>query len=155
MCIRDSIVTIMSDGTDPGGAAGLGYIPDTPAGDDTTAFNANNLTYATLSITMTHEVGHNMGCGHSKYQLNGPGPGVFPYAAGWYFRGMDGYNYATVMAYQDDGYGYQYYLTGPPIFSSPNLRYKGVPVGDAANADNVRCLTVSYTHLTLPTNREV
>lgn len=135
------IITLMTDGVDPNGAAGLSEMPNNPAGDINTSFNANIISSAALDMTMTHEIGHNMGCGHGKYQQLQPGPGVFSYSAGWYFRGTDGNDYATIMSYTDDGYGFLFRLTSPPIFSSPDLRYKGVPVGDVAHANNVRSLT--------------
>ena len=72
------------------------------------------------SYTFTHEVGHNLGGGHSD---GGGGEGT---AKGLRFTGTDDKDYRTVMAYQP-GICVQH-------FSNPAKSYKGKPTGtDSAN----------------------
>ena len=103
--------------------------------------------------TMSHETGHNMGCGHSNTQQSAPGPekGPFPYSCGYHFTDTNGVRRHTVMAYQSDGtYSYQ----AIPYFSSPDIvpdEY-GVPLGKAGTNDNRQVLV--HTHRGVSTYRE-
>ena len=102
------------------------------------AYNACQIRYAATSHTMSHEIGHHLGCGHSNRQATSPGPQSFPYSSGYHFTGADGASYGTIMAYQSDGASIQ--CTRIPFFSSPDFAYAGVPVGTAAANDNTRVL---------------
>ena len=102
-------------------------------------YNACLIRSVAISDTMTHETGHNLGCGHSDTQTIGDaGPQSFPYSSGYHFTGSDGVRYHTVMAYYTDG-NYDDY-TPIPFFSSPGHEYAGVPVGTASANDNTRVL---------------
>ncbi len=92
--------------------------------------------------TMTHEVGHNMGAGHSDKMANvaNRGPQYYEYSSGYYFYVGDK-GYYTIMAYNADGYGNTYYSV--PYFSSPDYMYDGVAVGDATH-DNTRTLANNF-----------
>ena len=99
---------------------------------------------APLSLTFTHELGHNMGCGHAVEQLVQPGPGVFEYSSGWYIKdAVDpdfGLPQSTIMAYQDkNSDGSEYYIR-IPYFSNPNIDLGFGPIGDADTADNARTI---------------
>ena len=100
--------------------------------------------------TMSHETGHNMGCGHSDKQgSSNSGPsGVASYACGYHFTDTNGVRRHTVMAYNytneqsPDYYDYQ----PVPYFSSPDITPEdlGVPVGTEAKNNNRKVLTLSY-----------
>ena len=81
--------------------------------------------------TFTHEIGHNQGADHD---IANAVASVFPYGhgtcharAGW----------ATVMAYVGINNNCS---REAPYFSSPVVRYQGIPTGDAARMDNRRVL---------------
>ena len=107
------------------------------------AYNALAVRSVAISQTATHEVGHNMGCGHTDLGADpsNRGPQSDDWSRGYYFEGTDHVAYYTVMAYNDDGYGNTY--TSAPIFSSPNRSWMGTVVGDSLH-DNERVLRTTY-----------
>ena len=114
------IVTVMIDTGSAYGTTGLGfslykndYYSDF-SWFEGQAYNACLIRSVAVSHTMTHEVGHNMGCGHSDLQTSSPGPQLYDYSAGYYFT-AEGENYYTVMAYGTEGPGGE----EAPYFSSP------------------------------------
>ncbi len=132
------IVSLLVDTGSAYGSVGIAYTLWTSAGDDESAFSVCSVRSVNISHTLTHEVGHNLGCGHSKYQASDPGPSLlYTYAAGWYFTGS-ARNYNTVMAYDSDGYGSSY--TECDYFSTPLKTYQGAVVGHATNGDNARAI---------------
>lgn len=86
-----------------------------------------------LSITMAHELGHNMGLAHSNLQT---GDGIYSYSHG---HGVDG-SFATVMSYAYLFNTYEYVL----IFSDLNSLCNGLPCGVEEGftdpADNARTI---------------
>lgn len=109
-----------------GGAyAGLGYLwtPGAGAGFASYGFSVVVAAYADSNLTLAHEVGHNMGCGHA---VEDGGGGAYSYSYGWKFS-VGGTAYRTVMAYAP-GMRITY-------FSNPSVSYLGVPTG-TANANN-------------------
>jgi len=125
------IVTVLIDTGTAYGTTGLGWVlkdPDSISWFESVAYNACLIRSVAQSQTMTHEVGHNMGCGHSDIQSSTPGPQLFSYSSGYYFT-ADGDNYHTVMAYGTEGPG----GSEVPYYSSPEQYYKGVAVGDATH----------------------
>ena len=105
------------------------------------AFNICAIRAVDHGHTLTHEIGHNMGAGHSDIQAGTPGPQFYEYSAAYYFN-AGGKDYHTIMAYGCDGtteIGY----TEIPYFSSPHYQYSGVAVGDAKH-DNTLTLQNSY-----------
>lgn len=132
------VVTMLVDTGSAYGTVGLGYLLTTMNGSPSYAFTVCAIRSVDQSHTLTHEVGHNLGCDHSKYQADYPGPNtdLNNYSAGWYFTGNDGKKYHTIMAYNDDGYDNYYYEC--PQFSSPLVTYQGVPTGSATDGDNAR-----------------
>lgn len=80
------------------------------------------------SITLAHEVGHNLGAGHDAGNSDAE---PARYAHGIRIRGNDGKFYRDVMAY-----GSGMIL---PFFSSPNLSFAGAALGNSS-ADNARAI---------------
>ena len=134
------IVTVLIDTGSAYGTTGLGWSLKTEnfAFFSENAYNACAVRSVAQSHTMTHEVGHNMGCGHSDVQSSSPGPQLYKYSAGYYFS-AGGAKYHTIMAYGGEGPG----GTEVPYFSSPDYSYKSVAVGDASH-DNAQTLSRTF-----------
>jgi len=130
------VVVMIVDTESASGTVGLGYLLNTYAGTPDYAYSVCAIRSVDISHTMTHEVGHNLGCHHSKDQKSDPGPNSYlnDYSAGWYFTGTNGIPYNTIMAYSSDGFG-GYYVEAP-LFSTPLESYQGTVAGDAADGDN-------------------
>lgn len=134
------IVTLLNlrQGTGTGYVCGVGYIP---SGDGRTGRFYNNAAAAGFNLvgidcgvsTFAHEVGHNMGLGHSYAQ--GTGGGLWPWARGHGVQGL----FATVMAYPQS-YGTRNQL---PVFSNPRLTScQGMACGvDASRRDGADSAT--------------
>lgn len=140
------VVTTMIDTGSASGITGLGFsLERTPvSGFSESAYNVCAVRAVAQSHTMTHETGHNLGAGHASAvdpEQISPGPQLFDYSAGYHFRGTDGENYHTIMAYYYDGFGNTY--EPAPFFSSPDRTYMGTAVGDAMH-DNARTLRETY-----------
>ncbi len=88
------------------------------------------------NYTFIHELGHNMGCGHSKYQSTYNYGGLFSYSYGWRWA-----NLCSIMSYPES----DYIRIG--IFSNPNILDYGLPAGDPYEADNAR--TIRQTMYTI------
>ncbi|MCL1857262.1 MAG: M12 family metallo-peptidase, partial [Kiritimatiellaeota bacterium] len=128
------VVCMMVDTGSAYGTTGIGYV----GGTAEHAFSVCSVRSAHQNHTMSHEVGHNFGCGHSKHHATSPAGGIAPYAAGWYFTGNNSTKYHTIMAYGTDGYGNTYQPC--ERYSTPLKTYQGVAVGHAADGDNARCI---------------
>ena len=81
--------------------------------------------------TFSHELGHNLGCGHGGSN----GGGLLPYSNGNHFTGTDGKGYRTIMAYSKAGF-----TTRVDVYSGPNVQYKGALTGQAGKTDNAKTL---------------
>lgn len=79
--------------------------------------------------TFIHEFGHNQGCAHNEEDVDCSG--CHSYSRGWYFTGNDGVQYGTIMSYVGKNFWH---------FSTPQVTWKGQPVGVANQADNVRTI---------------
>ena len=129
------VVSFMVDTGSASGVTGIGL----PIASASQAFSACAVRSVNISHTMTHEIGHNFGCGHSQTLYGGAGAyRAFPYAAGLNFTGNNSTRYHTIMAYYYDDASRSY--TPCNLFSSPLLTFQGVPAGNAATADNARCI---------------
>lgn len=112
----------------------------------TRAFHVARVQQTDFTSTMIHEMGHNMGVGHSATQTSYPGPGdVYPFSAGWQWADSSSpasIGYCSVMTYEnfdgDAGNGNEYLEVD--YFSNPNITYNGNPVGDAATGDAARVI---------------
>ena len=135
------IVTVLVDTGSAYGTVGLGWSLDTTDFKSfaDSAYNACAIRSVAQSHTMTHEVGHNMGCGHSDAQETQPGPQLYDYSAGYYFSAGKN-KYHTIMAYGGEGPG----GTEVPYFSSPDYMYNGVAVGDSLHNNT---LTIKNTYV--------
>jgi peptidyl-Asp metalloendopeptidase len=104
------------------------------------AFSAVAWDCATGYYSFSHEIGHNMGCGHDRANA---GSGLYPYSYGWRFLGTNGAQYRTIMAY-DPGTRIQH-------FSNPDVSFfgtpTGVPVGQPEAAHNA--LTINNSASTV------
>ncbi len=157
---RDSygadVVAMMVDTGSAYGTVGVGYLLTSYSGQPKYAYSTEAIRAVNISHTLTHEVGHNLGCHHSKYQKDSPGPNTYlnNYSAGWYFTGTNGAKYHTIMAYNNDGYGNTY--SEAPLFSTPLISYQSSPAGDTQDGDNTRNIrgtmdTVAAYRQTIPT----
>ena len=105
-----------------GGAAwGMAYLP----GSSSAIWNT------VPGTTFSHEVGHNLGCGHGGSN----GGGLHSYSNGNHFTGTDGKGYRTIMAYSKAGF-----TTRVDVYSGPNVQYKGAITGQAGQTDNAKTL---------------
>lgn len=140
------IVTLVGHYSDESGGVALGYCPED---DKEFAFAAcgNVVNYDVGGLTYAHELGHNMGLNHDRYEVTRcwrckPPPeqdlrkyGPFPYAFGYVNqRAFEpgapvSSRWVTIMAYRlqcsDAGFGCQ----GVPRFSNPDLTWNGDPMG--------------------------
>jgi hypothetical protein len=135
------LVTLLVDTGKDYGYTGIAYLLSSRYGDPNSAYSVCAIRSVVLSHTLTHEIGHNLGAHHSKYQADSPGPNyaLNSYSAGWYFTGAGGEDYHTIMAYGNDGYGNTY--VEAPYFSTPARTYNGGIVGHALHGDNVSTIT--------------
>ncbi len=123
------------------GVGGLGWQLMDTDGRPNYGFSLTRVQQASWTYTHIHEIGHNMGAHHHKEQDAGPGPGIFPYSAGWRWTGDDQGNYASVMTYEsgqhfDDGVRHN----RTPYFSNPEVKFQGVATGHPEDGDNARTL---------------
>ena len=124
------------------GTTGNSYLLTNWNGRPDIGFSVCSVRAVAISDTLVHEIGHNLGADHSKFQTIHPGPNEYldnEYSAGWYFSGSSsGRNYHTIMAYNFDGYGNSYTPCG--LFSSPVILYDSAYAGNYADGDNSRLI---------------
>jgi hypothetical protein len=139
------VVTLLVDTGIEAGITGVGYgLQSTTPVSYFSAINACAVRAVVKGETMTHEVGHNLGCGHANTKgQSDPGPQSFPYSSGYHFTGSDGKKYHTIMGYNSvDGESGLFELAN--VFSSPDLTFAGVHPGTAASNDNRRVLSQTW-----------
>nr|MCU0781289.1 zinc-dependent metalloprotease [Akkermansiaceae bacterium] len=137
-CYGADLVVLLSRTEDVGG---VGFALGCSAGSADYGFSIARIQQVAGTFTMAHEMAHNMGCGHHKQQTAQPGPGLFPYAAGWRWVSPDGQRRCDLMTYPEG----RYFADGithmaMPYFSSPEISYDGAVTGDPDHGDNRRCL---------------
>ena len=139
------VVTLLVDTGIEFGTTGVGYgLQSRTPVSYFNAVNACSIRAVAKGETMTHEVGHNLGCGHANTKgQSSPGPQSFPYSSGYHFVGNDGTKYHTIMGYNSvDGESGLFELAN--VFSSPDLTFAGKPAGTAASNDNRRVLAQTW-----------
>jgi hypothetical protein len=148
-CGADTITLLIDRDRDKSTTAGLGYeykTQWTAESFDATGYTCNICDIKTVyeRYTMSHEQGHNLGCGHSDRQGGNSGPGRYNYSCGYHFVDAYGTNRYTIMAYS-----YTSPTTGEyypvPYFSSPGITPSelGVPAGTPTN-DNRQTILQTF-----------
>jgi hypothetical protein len=115
------------------GICGVAFLlPDNDSSASNAGFSVSALQCLPTRV-LTHELGHNFGCGHAPID---PSPvGIFAYSRGHNFT-AGGIAYGTALAY-----------TGQiiPRFSNPAVAFNGQPTGISAQRNNA--LTIATTKL--------
>lgn len=116
------------------GSCGLGYL------------NANfNYAFAVVKATtgcegkytFTHEIGHNIGCGHDLDAPEHDSPYSYGHGYVHYISGNPSSSWRTMMAY-GNACGGELYCGRIPYWSNPNIYYYGEATGTSTNANNAR-----------------
>jgi hypothetical protein len=117
------------------------------------AYNVCDINAVYSRYTMSHETGHNMGCGHSNRQGANSGPGRYSDSCGYHFTDDNNVRRSTVMAYTYAGDD-NYYYEPAPYFSTPEISPPdyGCALG-VAGVNNNRG-TLSQTHADIASLRE-
>ena len=146
ICGADVVTTLVDLGPTFTGTRGVAYSLWKPSYASTAAFaseafSACHIRSAFKEYTMVHEVGHNLGAGHSDMNAGyeGRSSQYSEYAVGYHFSNSTGGLFRTVMGYVDGADNRRYAPT--PYFSSPALTPEehDVALGTPTN-DNVRVL---------------
>jgi len=122
-------------------SGGRSWILNSTLGLPSYAFSISRVQQVSWTYTTIHEIAYNLGCSHNKLQNIEPGPGLYSYSSGWRWNGPSGEKYCSIMNYESGSYfsdGIN--ATMVPFFSSPNIQYQGIPIGDAVEADNARTI---------------
>ena len=112
------------------------------------ACNVCDINTVYSRYTMSHETGHNMGCGHSNRQGTNSGPGRYSDSCGYHFTDANNVRRGTVMAYTYAGDD-NYYYEPAPYFSTPDISPSeyGCALGVADVNDNRRTLTLTHADI--------
>ena len=138
-----------------GNTSGIGFEYSGNAGKTLEYFNNMNYACNVCDIntvysryTMSHETGHNMGCGHSNRQGTNSGPGRYSDSCGYHFTDNNNVRRGTVMAYTYTGDDDNYYNPAP-YFSTPDISPAeyGCALGVAGVNDNRRTLTLTHADI--------
>jgi hypothetical protein len=126
-------------------SSGIAYILDDPGSvhNPTQGFSVVQYGYLNAGSVFSHEIGHNLGCSHDRENAKDSdgtdAKGAFSYSYGYRFRGADGVEYRTIMAYPPGSR--LAYFSNPDITApAPISRRLGVPVGQTGEADNARTI---------------
>lgn len=124
-------------------SGGIAWLLDNTSGEEDYAFNVSRVEQSDWTYTTVHEIGHNMGCGHSATQSTQKGPGLYSYSSGWQWADSGSpasVGYCSVMTYEDfDGDASDEYVR-VGYFSNPSISYLGNATGHASNGDNARTI---------------
>ena len=141
----DLVVLMNLSEASASGFAGVAWLLLDPAGEPNWGFSVVSVEYA--DMVLIHEIGHNLGCHHSRNQMMEPAPpegGLFEYSTGWRWRGLNNRRYASIMTYPEFDFDTFEWDTHLPLFSNPDINYAGVPTGsytgEFAPADNARSI---------------
>ena len=152
-CGADTITLLVNRTS--GNTSGIGFEYSGNAGQTIEYFNNMNYACNVCDIntvysryTMSHETGHNMGCGHSNRQGNNSGPGRYFDSCGYHFTDVNNVRRGTVMAYTYTGDD-DYYYNPAPYFSTPDISPAeyGCALGVEGVNDNRRTLTLTHADI--------
>ena len=152
-CGADTITLLVNRTS--GNTSGIGFEYSGNAGRTLEYFNSMNYACNVCDIntvhsryTMSHETGHNMGCGHSNRQGTNSGPGRYSDSCGYHFTDANNVRRGTVMAYTYTGDDSNYYNPAP-YFSTPDISPAeyGCALGVAGVNDNRRTLTLTHADI--------
>ena len=147
-------ITLLIDRTS-GNTSGVGFEYSDAIGETIEKFDNGNYACNVCDIntvysryTMSHETGHNMGCGHSNRQGSNSGPGRYSDSCGYHFTDANNVRRGTVMAYTYAGDD-SYYYNPAPYFSTPDISPAeyGCALGVAGVNDNRRTLTLTHADI--------
>ena len=153
-------ITLLIDKTE-GNVTGIGYgyypissFPG-PASFDGMNYACNVCDIKTVysRYTMSHETGHNMGCGHSNRQGSNSGPGRYSYSCGYHFTDANNVRRSTVMAYTYTSDDNEYY-NPVPYFSTPDISPTEYGCALGITDVNNNCGTLLQTHADIASLRE-
>ena len=140
---------LVSLAIDTSEVGGLGWLLTDSGGRPDDAFSLVYAGQISLSgdYTLIHELGHNMGCSHSKTQVLQPWKisDFSSYSAGWQWPDAKSSRggYCTVMTYEDANNDGTKEYSRVSYFSNPSIHYVGFSTnatGHAENGDNARVL---------------
>ena len=152
-CGADTITLLVNRTS--GNTSGIGFEYSGNSGKTIEYFNNMNYACNVCDIntvysryTMSHETGHNMGCGHSNRQGNNSGPGRYSDSCGYHFTDVNNIRRGTVMAYTYAGDD-DYYYNPAPYFSTPDISPAeyGCALGVKGVNDNRRTLTLTHADI--------
>ena len=138
-----------------GTLSGIGFEYSGNAGKSAAYFNSMNYACNVCDIntvysryTMSHETGHNMGCGHSNRQGGSSGPGRYSDSCGYHFTDASYVRRSTIMAYTYAGDD-NYYYDPVPYFSAPDISPSayGCALGVEGVNNNRRTLTLTHADI--------
>ncbi len=149
-CGADTITLLVNRTS--GNTSGIGFEYSGNAGKTIEYFDSMNYACNVCDIntvysryTMSHETGHNMGCGHSNRQGSNSGPGRYSDSCGYHFTDTNNVRRSTVMAYTYTGDDGNYYNPAP-YFSTPDISPAeyGCALGVEGVNNNRRTLTLTH-----------
>lgn len=133
---KSDIVSVLVGGTQGGTICGLGYtngISGSLAQSSPYMYNIVSIAPSCSFATITHELGHNLGCSHDR--ANATSAGFQPFSYGYSFTGKSRNVFHTVMATTSN--------IEIPFFSSPLLTYEETPIGVLGSEDNAQSLSLA------------
>ena len=147
----DTITLLIDRDKTQSGTAGQGF--EYASSYTAATFDGNNYACNVCDVktvheryTMSHETGHNMGCGHSNRYASSPGR--YSYSYGYNFVDANNTNRYTIMAYDRTSPASGTYLP-IPYFSTPDISPAeyGCALGEEGVNDNRRTLLNTYADI--------
>lgn len=132
------LVCLLRRGVDSSLRGGLAWQPLSTTGEPSRGFSVVQTEGALATLTLTHELGHNLGLGHARGDSQATG--IFADSLGYRFTGLSGTQYRTIMAASGTG-------TRISHFSNPAVTFDGVATGvgppsDSNSANAARTLSI-------------